>query len=114
MKETILDVVYDSENQTLTFATDRFSTYAIVYAEPNGKVIEDESSSENDTTVDNSTEDNTTDNTAEETTTKKEETSENTPGTGDNTSVGLYLVVMMMCGLAIMLGCNRRKNVAEK
>jgi hypothetical protein len=119
-EETILDVVYDSENQTLTFETDRFSTYAIVYAEPNGKVIEEESSSEKDTTVEESTEENTTEEettveeSTEETTTKEEESTDNKPETGDNTSVGSYLVVMMMCGLAIMLACSKKKNVAEK
>ena len=31
-----IDVAYDSANYTLTFETDKFSTYAIAYAEPNG------------------------------------------------------------------------------
>jgi hypothetical protein len=112
-EETMLDVVYDSENQTLTFATDKFSTYAIVYAEPNGKVIEEESSSENETTADDETKENTTEeNTTEETTTNKNETY--IPGTGDNTSVVSYLIVMMACGLAILIACSKKKNIVTK
>lgn len=34
----IVDSTYDSEHYTLTFETDKFSTYAIAYAEPNGFV----------------------------------------------------------------------------
>ncbi len=34
-----IDAEYDSANYTLTFETDKFSTYAIAYAEPNGAEI---------------------------------------------------------------------------
>lgn len=34
-----IDAEYDSTNYTLTFETDKFSTYAIAYAEPNGAEI---------------------------------------------------------------------------
>ena len=34
-----IDAAYDSANYTLTFETDKFSTYAIAYAEPNGTEV---------------------------------------------------------------------------
>ena len=85
---TVLDTTVDA-NYALTFETDRFSTYALVYAD---------TASEEETTTTTTT---TTDTTATATSTS--------PKTGDTSNVTLYLV-MLMLGAAGFAGLSVRRK----
>lgn len=76
---------FDAEKKTLTFLTDRFSTYAVVYT---------------DVTIASSTEETTS--STEETTSQTVATlaATQSPKTGDNSMAGLWIVLMCISGIA--------------
>lgn len=84
----MLPAKYDSRTDSLTFETDQFSTYAIVYRDTNA--------STGSTSDAGSTQSST-------------QTVKNTPATGDHTPVGrMVLLVCLACGSLVVLGSRKR------
>ena len=95
----VLDTTVDA-NYALTFETDRFSTYALVYAD---------AASEEETTTTTSTTTTTTDTTATSSTAATD-TVATSPKTGDTTNMALYLVMLMIGATGIAGVAFRRKR----
>ena len=82
----------DDDPATITFETTEFSTYAILYRDPG--------STDNPNTPDNPS---------------KPGGSDDSPQTGDNSRLDLWLTVMSVsaAGLFLVLLCSRKKKKAE-
>ena len=107
-----LDSEYDESAQTLTFATDRFSTYAIVYSDtdkqidkPSGdnKPATGDSSNGGNSNAGNQSVQQPAAPSAKADTTKKAGTK-----TGDNNNV-LPFVVLMLAGAAVVVAGRKKK-----
>ena len=102
----ILDATVD-ENYELTFATDRFSTYALAYTDS-------DSAAKNVTTTNNKI--NTTPSSTTQTTTTSSTTTTPSqagtasPKTGDTSNMALYLVILMLGVAGIVVVVFRRKR----
>lgn len=107
-KAEILESVYDENENTLTFKTDRFSTYAITYSDTEQKT--------DITGVTTSKEDNSsmgTDNIAASVTKPNKLSNENrkiveSPKTGDNSTVWLF-IIMLFAGTGITVFGRKKK-----
>ena len=108
----LLDLEYDEDAQTLTFATDRFSTYAIVYSDtekqidkPSGdnKPATGDSSNGGNSNAGNQSVQQPAAPSAKADTTKKAGTK-----TGDNNNA-LPFVVLMLAGAAVVVAGRKKK-----
>jgi len=115
-KVEILNTEYDSENHTLTFETDKFSTYAIAYTDKQ-KNIEDKTEQEekNDTDLpkENTPEEkNETENKAIENNKTQSKETDNiyaNPKTGDN-GISVFAKIMIISILGIIITVKILKN----
>ena len=100
-----LDAVLSEDGKTLSFKTDKFSTYALAYEDI-------ENSGEGDAIVDDGKSDEIADGSTEvskEELPKVEETT-NIPNTGDNIALYLILAVIAVAGIIIMKKFNNTKR----
>jgi len=84
----VINPVFNAENKTLTFLTDRFSTYAVVYTDVSIESSTDETSSS-------------TEQTTETVETSEVPASNQPPKTGDNSLAGLWIVLMCISGITV-------------
>ena len=110
-KTTILDAVYDSTTNKITFNTDKFSTYAIIYndvkkntedstgtkEEPTTKPTTDSTVKPTDSTVAPSEDASTVENTS-----LADAQTGNGSQTGDSTNVALYVILAVICVAALI------------
>lgn len=102
---TLLEGEYDKERYTLTFETDRFSSYAIVYKDQNSNSSLNEVLSpvktmfekEKDISLKESKE------------TLKKNTTKNQVKTADDTSSNLFILMLIISGFGIILFINKIK-----
>ena len=107
---TVLPCTYDKETQTITFETDAFSTYSMVYkVAANDTDNKNDSNSNNDNKGEssNSTGSSTTTNTGSNTTTNKP-----TPNTGDSNSLVGYMT-LCVAAIAVILVEKKRRFCAK-
>lgn len=107
---TVLPCTYDKETQTITFETDAFSTYSMVYkVAANDTDNKNDSNSNNDNKgeASNSTGSSTTTNTGSNTTTNKP-----TPNTGDSNSLVGYMT-LCVAAIAVILVEKKRRFCAK-
>lgn len=104
-KASILDADYNAANGTLTFESDMFSTYAIIYKD----VTEEKPTQEQPTekpTVEEPTEKIT-----EQSTTKDNNAVADTPGTGDNAPISWLFALIFISGIAVVVtGLKLKRN----
>lgn len=121
--ETSIIVPKVNEDGTLTFKTDRFSTYALAYSESEVKdnvdsngdqwvdsnEIKDDTPSDNNNNNDSNTNTNTnTNNNDENSNNTVTDKTENATQTGDNMAVGVLLAIAALSGLGVFV--LRRKS----
>ena len=111
----VLDV-WENEDGSLSFKTDRFSTYALVYTDMEAE--EDGPGNEGGgTTPDNPTQPNQPSNPSGPTQPNQPSNPSNPtqptlpPETGDDSAVGVYLVVLLMGCVAVITGLTKKKYV---
>ncbi len=127
-KATILDADYNAANGTLTFESDMFSTYAILYKdvteenptqeqptekptieEPTEKPTVEEPTAEEPT--EEPTVEEPTENPTEQSTTKDNNTVTDTPGTGDNAPISWLFAFILISGIAVVVtGLKLKRN----
>ena len=99
-----IPVIYDKENGTISFDTDKFSTYALVYS------TDDNSRNDSDNNDNNSNEvigknDN---NNLEEKATDTKTSNAKAPKTGDTTQV-MELVIIMIAGIIVAVSAFKNR-----
>ena len=94
---TVLDTIVNADG-TISFKTDKFSTYALAYA--------DEQGTDSNPTNKPSTEDSNKD------TNKTPSTDKEAPKTGDNNSVMIYVVICLVALAAVVV--TKKRNVFAK
>ena len=127
-KATILDADYNAANGTLTFESDMFSTYAILYKDVTEEKPTQEQPTEKPTieeptekptveepTAEEPTEEPTveepTENPTEQSTTKDNNTVTDTPGTGDNAPISWLFAFILISGIAVVVtGLKLKRN----
>ena len=104
---TELATKYDAATNKLTFETDKFSTYAIVYNEADtGSGDKTPDTGSGDKTPDTGSGDKTPDTGSGD---KKPETGNKAPDAGDSSMVGLYMAVVAVAAVAVFM----RKRVTD-
>lgn len=105
---TVLDTIVN-EDGTISFKTDRFSTYAIAYADK-----EETNTNPNLGTpsTDNNKDTNTNTNTNTNQSNKTPSTDSKVPQTGDNSSVMLYVTICLVALAAVVV--TKKRNVFAK
>lgn len=92
-----LPTIYDAQTNSLTFETDKFSDYAIVYQDTVKTTEDTENSDENSNENTNEETKKSTDDSSQSSST----TAETTPKTGDNSYLWLWLFLLILsCGIA--------------
>lgn len=95
-KASILDADYNAANGTLTFESDMFSTYAIIYK---------------DVTEEKPTQEQPTEKPTEQSTTKDNNAVADTPGTGDNAPISWLFAFIFISGIAVVVtGLKLKRN----
>ena len=107
----ILSSVYDEKEQTLTFKTDRFSTYAIIYNEESGtgnggngnndknnNIITDVNTKDSSNTVNNAADNSQT-------------VAAPKTGDSDRAMMGITLLLIAIVGLAGVFGKRRKESM---
>lgn len=109
-KASILDADYNAANGTLTFESDMFSTYAIIYKD----VTEEKPTQEQPTekpTVEEPTEKPTVDESTQQPTTKDNNAATDTPGTGDDAPISWLFALIFISGIAVVVtGLKLKRN----
>lgn len=99
-----IPVIYDKENGTISFDTDKFSTYALVYS------ADDNSRNDSDN-IDNNGNDATgkNDNNSDEKATDTKLSNAKAPKTGDTTQV-MALVIIMITGIIVTVSAFKNRT----
>ena len=105
---TVLDTTVDA-NYALTFETDRFSTYALVYADATTGTTTPGTNTTPSTTTTPATTTTPSTTTTSATTTTTTDAGTTSPKTGDTGNVSVYLVILML-GAAGVVGLSARRK----
>lgn len=102
-----IPVIYDKENGTISFDTDKFSTYALVYSTDDNS----RNDSENNNNIDNNGNDATgkNDNNSDEKATDTKPSNAKAPKTGDTTQV-MALVIIMITGIIVTVSAFKNRT----
>lgn len=109
-KATVLDADYNTANGTLTFESDMFSTYAIVYKD----VTEEEPSQEQPT--EKPTVEEPTQNPTQQSTTKDNNAvTDDRPGTGDDKPIMWLFALVLISGIVVIaVGLKLKRKVCRE
>ncbi|MDY6329338.1 MAG: hypothetical protein SPL51_07610 [Lachnospiraceae bacterium] len=102
-----IPVIYDKENGTISFDTDKFSTYALVYSTDDNS----RNDSDNNDNIDNNGNDATgkNDNNSDEKATDTKPSNAKAPKTGDTTQV-MALVIIMITGIIVTVSAFKNRT----
>ncbi len=110
----ILNSLYNADNNTVSFSTDKFSTYALVKVSENVTEPEDNNSNSNYGSTDDNNADSTDmkelTGTVSETETETASNTSVSAQTGDNNFVLAYIIVILACAAAVGTVVIRRRR----
>ena len=100
----IIDAEFDAATNKITFKSDKFSTYAVIYSDVKNTNVDDKTNVDNKTDVDNGA-------------AVEPVTGGGATATGDKNNTALYVVLIVLSVVALGGVCfyeiKRRKNVTK-
>lgn len=104
-----IPVIYDKENGTILFNTDKFSTYALVYSTDDNSRNDSDNNDNNSNEVIGKNDNKNDNNNLEEKATDTKPSNAKAPKTGDTTQV-MELVIIMIAGIIIAVSAFKNRT----